>query len=558
MKTAKIFSKCLAVFLLLVDVFLLTASGAFADVEIKAANFPDGTFRSFVSENFDTDSNGTLSNAELAAVTEINVSSKNISRLNGIEYFTKLEVLSCDHNNITNIDLHKNTALVSLNCNWNYLTRLDVSNSPNLSTLSCSRNDITVLNVSNTALTSIELNAAFLNYTKNSANRSPIKGIYAKNCTQLEKFIIDVTDDYYIDTIDLSGCTVLNRFSVNDYNRYYDSIYYNSIYGNYIKNINFRGCTALEKLSGNSDRCSLINLQLESLDISGCTALVSLDVSRNNLTVLDVSDCTALKNLDCSLNKLTMLDLSNNTALTSVTCANQKADSQKITTSSDGTCKFDFSTLIPAEYISRIYSDSVHGYTIEGLMIDVQYSDGVTIFDSVPAEIEYDFETGFNDVAINVTFAVTASEGTATETPVITTTSLSYGIVNLSYTATLNASGTTPITWSVKSGNLPDGLTLNSSTGVISGIPTVAGTSKFTVQAENTDGTVTKEFTIVVGDIYDEDSGYNDDDDAEKDDYSITSDAVSDDIPPQSNLGCSTGYAGVMLLACAALLLKKK
>ncbi len=547
MKTAKIFSKCPAVFLLLVAVFLLTASGAFADVAVDRTHFPDSAFKTFVSENFDTDSNGTLSNAELTAVTEINVSSKNISRLNGIEYFTKLKVLSCDHNNITNIDLHKNTSLVSLNCSWNYLTRLDVSNSPNLSTLSCSRNDITVLNVSNTALTSIELNAAFLQYTKNSANRSPIKGIYAKNCTQLEKFIIDVTDNYYIETLDFSGCTALNRFSVNDYNRYYDS-YYNSIYGNYIKNINFSCCTALEKLSGTSGYCSLINLQLESLDISGCTALVSLDVSRNNLTVLDVSDCTALKNIDCSLNKLTMLDLNNNTALTSVTCANQKADSQKITTSSDGTCKFDFSMLIPAEYISRIYSYSVHGYTIEGSMIDVQYSDGVTIFDSVPAEIEYDFETDFNDVAMTVAFAVTASEGTATETPVITTTLLSYGIVNLSYSATLNASGTTPITWSVKSGNLPDGLTLNSSTGVISGIPTATGTSKFTVQAKNTSGTVTKEFTIVVGDIYDEDSGYNDDDDAEKDDYSITSDAVSDDISSQSNLGCSAGWAGVILL----------
>lgn len=558
MKTAKNFPKCLAFFLLYAAVFLLTASGAFADVEIKTANFPDSAFKTFVSENFDKNNDGTLSNAELAAVTEINVSNKNIARLAGIEYFTKLQILSCDHNNITNIDVSKNTELVSLNCNYNYLTRLDVSNSPNLNTLSCIRNDITVLNVSNTSLTSLNLDGAFLKYTKNSANRSPIKGIYAKNCTQLEKFIIDVTNNYYycIETLDFSGCTVLNRFSVNDNNRYYDS--YDSIYDNYIKNINFSGCTALEKLSGTSGNCSLINLQLESLDISGCTALVSLDVSRNNLTVLDVSDCTALKNLDCSLNKLTMLDLSNNTALTSVTCANQKADSQKITTSSDGTCKFDFSTLIPAEYISRIYSDSVHGYTIEGSMIDVQYSDGVVIFDSVPAEIEYDFETGFNDVAMTVAFAVTASEDTAIEIPVITTTLLSYGIVNLSYSATLNASGTTPITWSVISGILPAGLSLNSSTGVISGIPTATGTSKFTVQAKNTSGTVTKEFTIVVGDIYDEDSGYNDDDDAEKDDYSITSDAVSDDILPQSNLGCNAGWAGVILLACAALIVKKK
>ena len=137
MKTAKIFSKCLAFFMLSAAIFSLTASGAFADVAIKTANFPDSIFRNYVSENFDTNSDGTLSNAELAAVTEINVSNKNISRLNGIEYFTKLQILSCDRNNITNIDVSKNTELVSLNCNFNYLTRLDVSNSPNLNTLSC-------------------------------------------------------------------------------------------------------------------------------------------------------------------------------------------------------------------------------------------------------------------------------------------------------------------------------------------------------------------------------------------------------------------------------------
>jgi hypothetical protein len=66
--------------------------------------------------------------------------------------------------------------------------------------------------------------------------------------------------------------------------------------------------------------------------------------------------------------------------------------------------------------------------------------------------------------------------------PTVITTSLPQNTVNTSYTQTLQATdGTTPYTWSITSGVLPTGLTLNSSTGVISGTTTVSGTSAFTV-----------------------------------------------------------------------------
>jgi hypothetical protein len=55
----------------------------------------------------------------------------------------------------------------------------------------------------------------------------------------------------------------------------------------------------------------------------------------------------------------------------------------------------------------------------------------------------------------------------------VTTTSLPAATVGQTYTATLAAEGgTSPYTWSVTAGSLPAGLTLNSSTGVISGTPT--------------------------------------------------------------------------------------
>ncbi len=69
-----------------------------------------------------------------------------------------------------------------------------------------------------------------------------------------------------------------------------------------------------------------------------------------------------------------------------------------------------------------------------------------------------------------------------TATLSITTTSLPAGTVGQPYSQTVTATGgTTPYTWSISVGSLPAGLTLNASTGVISGTPTAAGTSSFTV-----------------------------------------------------------------------------
>ena len=96
-----------------------------------------------------------------------------------------------------------------------------------------------------------------------------------------------------------------------------------------------------------------------------------------------------------------------------------------------------------------------------------------------------------------------AVEAGATPQPLaITTTALANGTLGKAYSATLTASGgITPYTWSITRGSLPPGLTLNTSSGAISGTPTAEGTSSFTVQvsdASNPMQTVTKDLSITV------------------------------------------------------------
>jgi hypothetical protein len=73
---------------------------------------------------------------------------------------------------------------------------------------------------------------------------------------------------------------------------------------------------------------------------------------------------------------------------------------------------------------------------------------------------------------------------------VITTTSLPSTRRNKNYSRTLTATGgLAPYAWSVVSGSLPPGLTLNAALGVISGKASAIGAFNFTMQVRDSQGT---------------------------------------------------------------------
>jgi hypothetical protein len=91
-----------------------------------------------------------------------------------------------------------------------------------------------------------------------------------------------------------------------------------------------------------------------------------------------------------------------------------------------------------------------------------------------------------------VTVQATAAAGATTQRklqiavltppPLIVTSSFSNATKDVFYSANVEiVDGIPPFSWSVSMGSLPNGLTINAGTGVISGTPTATGTSTFTV-----------------------------------------------------------------------------
>jgi hypothetical protein len=95
------------------------------------------------------------------------------------------------------------------------------------------------------------------------------------------------------------------------------------------------------------------------------------------------------------------------------------------------------------------------------------------------------FTVVVSDAAGSITSSAATLTVNAASTLQITTSQFSGGFVAGVYSSLLAAiGGSTPYTWSLASGSLPNGLTL-SSAGVVSGTPSLAGSFPFTVQVKD-------------------------------------------------------------------------
>jgi len=104
---------------------LVTANGAFWTFKMindRVVSIPDESFeQALLDLGIDTDGalNHLISKVDAESVTELNVNDLGISSLIGIEAFSNLEILYCQRNQLTSLDVTKNLALTKLECESN-------------------------------------------------------------------------------------------------------------------------------------------------------------------------------------------------------------------------------------------------------------------------------------------------------------------------------------------------------------------------------------------------------------------------------------------------------
>ena len=108
---------------------------------------------------------------------------------------------------------------------------------------------------------------------------------------------------------------------------------------------------------------------------------------------------------------------------------------------------------------------------------------------------------GFGTAAVSAPITITVT-GASTSPQFVNDAPPSNATVGTPYSYTFTASGSPAPTYTVSSGALPPGLSLQNQTGVLSGTPTTVGTYNFQVQAANTSGgepDITPTITIGIG-----------------------------------------------------------
>lgn len=394
------------------------AAGAQADVTINATSFPDATFRSIVSANYDTNGDGTLSNTEIAAVKMIRtttLSNRGLKTLAGIENFTALEYLDCYGNQLSTLDLSRNTKLWSLDCHNNRLTDIMLPDQPQLQNvivygnmLDCGVMERLAEQLPDVTAVTPKLTDPFcfsVRSQQTSANENNVftpeqsaalkakgwvpKGIAADGTLTDHPEVVPLTPKCFPDGV-FRRWLAANKDANHDGLLSYDEV--QAVWEITVTNMGIKSLeginyfTALTRLYCTQNELTELELSLEKLQLLQCSTnkIAKLDVSKcknllimrcgsNQLTTLDVTANTELAHLFCQANQLTSLDVSTLPNLNSLNMGHNNFDALATAEIANGLPTHEGASLM------FVYDDEQEGNYGSVTAVDIAKSKGWTV-----------------------------------------------------------------------------------------------------------------------------------------------------------------------------------
>lgn len=322
-------------------------------VKVDSVNFPDEGFRQYVSENFDSNSDGYLSAEEISFITDLSISrynSNDSKDFTGIEYFSSLETINFSFIRVENLNISKNTALKTLKFDNIYaLKEIDISKNVNLEYLELLDTDITNIDLSNNPklkilyigwwnggppyiesldvsknplLEELDFSSTAEGIEIDLSNNPNLKKLYLNVTTKLSD--IDLSNNPLLeklkcfledDTLKLPNLTNLKELTI--YSKTASEIDLSALPALQLFTANCPNVTEVD-FSYNPELTEIVfnNSSLANIDVSACTKLYKFECYNNKLEKLDLTNNNELKYLLCDKNRLQELDLTNKTKLT--------------------------------------------------------------------------------------------------------------------------------------------------------------------------------------------------------------------------------------------------
>ncbi len=242
--------------------------------QVSKTYVPDDNFeQALIDLGWDTgELDDSVATIKIIEKTYLDLRSKSISDLTGIEDFAALKYLYLHNNQLSNVPVQNNTSLIELSCSNNQLTEIGLHNLVNLELLQAYGNQIEALDLSNNP-----------KLKKLMCDNNPIAGLDLVNNPVLEEVFCSYTS---ISEFQFPENPIISRLSCESANleeidlNAFDSLKYISVYNNKLETLDFSNCQKLEQvICGNN--------QLVTLLLPESGLIQTIDCRGNQLNILE-------------------------------------------------------------------------------------------------------------------------------------------------------------------------------------------------------------------------------------------------------------------------------